>query len=107
MAETSTDGAEVVDNPEEGRFVLRQDGHEAELTYRARGGRLVLVHTGVPEELGGRGVGGRLVRAAIERAAREQLTVVPVCPFAADWLRRHPDVASTLSVDWPEPAAEG
>lgn len=104
-----TPGAEpaVVDVAAESRFVLEQEGTEAELTYRTLGNRLILVHTGVPEELGGRGLGGRLVRAAVERARRESLTVVPLCPFAARWLRDHPDVASEVTVDWPDPPAPG
>src|SRR5262249_35231545 len=65
--------------------------------------RLVLLHTEVPAALGGRGLGGRLVRAAVERASGEGLTVVPLCPFARTWLERHPDVAENVTVDWGEP----
>ena len=77
------------------------DGIEAELVYRQVGRRLILVHTGVPEELAGRGVGGALVRAAVDWAAEEALVVVPTCAFANHWLRKHPDVAATVDVDWP------
>ena len=97
---TSTDNIDVVDVPAENRFVVRLDGHEAELVYHAHGDRLVLVHTEVPHELGGRGIGGRLVRAAIARADAEHLTVVPWCPFARRWLRDHPDVAGAVDIDW-------
>jgi predicted GNAT family acetyltransferase len=91
----------VVDNPDQHRFELQQDGHLAELVYELDGDRLVLVHTGVPEELGGRGLGGVLVRAAVERAAAEGLTVVPRCPFARSWLEKHPDEAGLVTIDWP------
>jgi hypothetical protein len=93
----------VSDHPDELRFVLREDGHEAELTYLLDGPRFTLDHTRVPEELGGRGVGGTLVRAAVERAAADGLVVVPQCPFARRWLEQHPDVAATVTVDWPAP----
>ena len=79
------------------------DGEIAELVYRRRADRLILVHTGVPETLAGQGLGGRLVAAAVERAAREHLTLVPLCPFARDWLERHPDAAATVNIDWGEP----
>jgi len=79
------------------------DGEIAELVYRRRADRLILVHTGVPETLAGHGLGGRLVAAAVERAAREHLTLVPLCPFARDWLERHPDAAATVNIDWGEP----
>jgi predicted GNAT family acetyltransferase len=89
----------VVENEAASRFELSIDGHVAELVYRRQGGRLVLVHTGVPDELEGRGVGGMLVKAAIERAVQQGLTVVPACPFARHWLKRHPDVASRVTIE--------
>ena len=91
---------EVTDNPAESRFELQADGKLAELQYRLNGKRLVLIHTEVPEELEGRGLGGALVTAALDRAAREGMTVVPVCPFARSWLERHPDAASRAAIDW-------
>jgi uncharacterized protein len=94
------ESAEVIDNPEESRFELRMGGRLAELVYRVRGGRLVLVHTEVPPELEGHGFGGRLVTAAVDRAEREGLVLVPLCPFARDWLERHPDAASRVTMDW-------
>src|SRR5262249_54965219 len=88
-----SDALQVTGNQAESRFELRVDGLLAELPYRRNGKRLVLIHTEVPEELEGRGLGGALVTAAVDRAAREGLTVVPLCPFARGWLQRHPDVA--------------
>jgi uncharacterized protein len=94
------DSRGVVDVTDEGRFELRSDGHTAELVYRVDGTYLVLVHTEVPGALEGQGVGGRLVRAALDRAARDGLTIVPLCPFARGWLQRHPDEAAAVPVDW-------
>jgi predicted GNAT family acetyltransferase len=93
------DTPEVVDNEAASRFEVSIDGHLAELIYRRHLDRLVLVHTGVPDELEGRGVGGMLVRAAVARAVQEGLTVVPLCPFARRWLERHPEVASTVTIE--------
>jgi uncharacterized protein len=97
------EGERVVDNRSESRFELAMDGVTAVLVYRRRADRLVLVHTEVPEVLGGRGVGGMLVQAAVDRASREGLTVVPLCPFARKWLERHQQAASGVSVDWGPP----
>ncbi len=96
----STGDPEVIEVPAEHRFVVREQGATAELTYEVTGGRLVLVHTGVPDELGGRGIAARLLEAAIEKAEREHLTIVPYCPFARRWLRDHPDAAGSTTVDW-------
>ena len=100
MSEQVSDSADVIDNTDASRFELRADGWLAELIYHVRGDRLVLIHTEVPVELEGRGIGGRLVTAAVDRAAREGLTVVPLCPFARGWLERHPDAASRAVIDW-------
>jgi predicted GNAT family acetyltransferase len=97
---TAAGSPDVVDVPAENRFVVEADGAVAELLYRAQGDRLYLIHTEVPEALGGRGLGGRLVRAALERAEREHLTVVPWCPFARRWLKEHPDAAAGVALDF-------
>ena len=97
--------ADVVDEKDRHRFAIALEGSEAELVYRLDGDRLVLVHTGVPDELGGRGIGGELVRAAVERAEREGLTIAPWCPFARKWLEDHPEEAGRVSLDLsPRPA---
>ncbi len=90
----------VTDNRDKSRLEIHEDGHLAELVYRIRAGRLVLVHTEVPDALGGRGLGGELVRAAIDKAARDGMTIVPLCPFARGWLERHPTEAAGVPIDW-------
>lgn len=91
---------DVVDNIDRHRFLLIVDGIETELVYKVKGERLVLIHTGVPDQLGGRGLGGILVGAAISRAQRDGLTVVPDCPFARRWLEGHPEIAELVAIDW-------
>ena len=100
MTTQSSGEPEILDVPSENRFVLRQDGATAELDYQVEDGRLVILHTGVPDAMSGHGVGGRLVRAAVARAARDHLTIVPLCPFTRRWLREHPDVAAPGEVDF-------
>ena len=90
----------ITDNVDESRFEVSVDGQTAILTYKLRRDRLILVHTGVPDELGGRGIAGALIEAAVTRAEADGLTVVPVCPFAASWLREHPDQAGRVNIHW-------
>jgi predicted GNAT family acetyltransferase len=92
--------SEVVDSPAEGRLEATVDGQVAELVYEVEGDRMVIVHTAVPAPLGGRGLGGHLVRTAVDRAARDGLVVVPLCPFARRWMKDHPDQIGAVSVDW-------
>jgi predicted GNAT family acetyltransferase len=91
----------IVDNVEEHCLETTIDGHLALLVYRRNAKRFVIVHTEVPDALAGRGVGGALVKAAIDLAAAAQLTVVPSCPFAREWLHRHPEEAGRVTVHWP------
>lgn len=93
---------QVVDVADESRFVIHEDGLTAELDYQLEDGRLVLVHTGVPDAVARRGIGSRLVRAAVERAARDQLVLVPWCPFARWWLRSHSEVSGNVRIDWED-----
>jgi predicted GNAT family acetyltransferase len=89
---------QVVDHPERNRFEVEEEGSLAELIYEVRGNELVLIHTGVPGAFSGRGIGGLLVEAAIDRAAREGLDIVPVCPFAREWIERHPEALGQVRV---------
>jgi hypothetical protein len=91
----------VTRNDETDRFELVSEGTTAFLEFRARDGDLVLTHTEVPESLEGRGVGSELVRAALADARERDLTVVPVCPFVASYLERHPEEAATVRVAPP------
>ena len=95
-----SDAPRITDDQAASRFELRADGHLAELIYRRNGKRLVLIHTAVPPQLEGRGISGQLVAAAIDRAARDGFTIVPLCPFARVWLERHPGEAARVAVDW-------
>jgi predicted GNAT family acetyltransferase len=95
-----SDNQQVSDNLARSRFEFQAGGHLAGLIYRRNGKRLVLIHTEVPQELEGRGIGGRLVTAAADRAANDGMTLVPLCPFARGWLKRHTDVAARVAVDW-------
>jgi len=106
MSDSPQDGPRVADNPSASRFELDAGGEVAELVYRHRADRLVLTHSEVPEALGGQGIGGLLIEAAVGRAAREGLTIVPLCPFARGWLERHPDVAGQGTIDWGDQPGE-
>jgi predicted GNAT family acetyltransferase len=83
--------AEVVDVPDANRYELRLGGHLVGLAaYRRRNGRIVFTHTEVDPSCEGRGFGSRLAAAALDDAEREGLEVVPLCPFIAHYIERHP-----------------
>ncbi len=93
--------AGIVDDPTRHRFVVAAgDGAEAELVYDRDAEALYLIHTVVPPAMRGRGTGGQLVRAAIAAARRDDLVIVPWCPFARRWLDEHGDSAMGVVIDW-------
>jgi predicted GNAT family acetyltransferase len=97
MAETVDD---VENNTERDRYEIVRDEGVAVLEYRRRGNRLVLVHTGVPKELEGNGLAGKLVAAAVADARSQELTIVPLCPYASAWIERHPNAVDGVEVDF-------
>jgi predicted GNAT family acetyltransferase len=100
MTSEQFSAGEVVDNTGRRRFEVTSDGHVAELTYEQVGDRLILVHTEVPPSFRGQGIGGRLVRAAVQRAVRDDLTLVPRCPYARRWLKAHRGDTADVRIDW-------
>ena len=71
-----------------------------EAAYRRRNGRIAFTHTEVDEALEGRGLGSRLVATALDDARREGLEVVPLCPFVASYIHRHPEYQDIVAADY-------
>ena len=82
------------------RFEAHTGGKPAFLAYRRMPGRLVLVHTEVPSEFTGHGIGSKLVRAGIEFAREQGLMLVPLCPFASAYIRRHQEYVDLVHPDY-------
>lgn len=72
-------------------------------TESAAGGmHRVFDHTSVSEAYGGQGLASVLARFAIESAIDEGCSVVPVCPYIAAWLPKHPEYAGSVVQPTPE-----
>jgi predicted GNAT family acetyltransferase len=98
--QTSDNDVRVVDNPAELRYELEVGGVIAGvLRYRTEPGLVVLVHTDIDPAFEGRGLGGRLVGDTLDDIRARGLQVVPLCPFAAAYIRRHPEYAVLVGVD--------
>jgi hypothetical protein len=98
---------EVSNNQAENRFEAHLGGKTAFLAYRRMPGRLVLVHTEVPTGFEGHGIGSKLVRAGIEFAREQGLTVVPLCWFVVDYIRRHPEYVDLVDPHYRARVTEG
>jgi len=87
----------VTNKHAEQRYEAEVDGALAILTYERQGDRIAYLHVGVPLALSARGVGSALVRTALEDARAERLTVAPLCPFVAAYIRRHQDYLTLVA----------
>ena len=97
MAATDDVKIEREEGSTKGRYFIRLDGHEAEMTYSRAGEKTIIIdHTGVPDELGGRGIGGKLVRRGVEDARKEGKKIIPLCPFAKAYIEKHPELQDVL-----------
>jgi Predicted acetyltransferase len=88
----------VRDNPEKNRYeAITGKTVAAFVDYRLLRQRVVLVHTEVERAFTGRGVGRRLAQAVLDDIRARGLTVTPICPFMAAFIRRHPAYADLVS----------
>ena len=95
---------EVVDVPDEQRYVIRRDGQVAGFAAYQKAQRLVVfTHTEVEPAYEGQGVGGELVRRALEDVRAQGLPVLPLCPFVQQWMNRHPEYAD---LDYRRPGSK-
>jgi predicted GNAT family acetyltransferase len=88
------------DHEGEGRYEVLVDGETAgALVYRSFEGRRVFVHTEVDDAYEGQGLAGKLARRALDDARAEGLAIVPLCPFVAGYLEKHPDDQDLVDQD--------
>ena len=92
------DDTTVVNVPPAHRYELLLDERRIGLlAYRQRQNRIAFTHTEVSPECEGRGFGSRLAAAALDDARRQGLVVVPLCPFIAGFIQRHPEYGDLVA----------
>jgi predicted GNAT family acetyltransferase len=83
---------EVVDVPERHRFEIRVDGVRAgHAEYSRKGDRLIFTHTEIDDAYEGQGLGSKLASGALDAARATDHPVVPLCPFIASYVEKHPE----------------
>lgn len=79
----------VIRNVEKARFELAEQGHTAYADYKIDGQVLHIKYVFSPSELRGQGTAGRLMQGITSYAQAEKLKILPICGYAASWLRKH------------------
>ncbi len=84
------DKLEVNHNPANQAFEVWIDGQLSKLDYIQDGKNFVITHGGVFPEHRGQGVAGKIVDAGLQYARENSLRVVPMCSYAAAYIRWNP-----------------
>ncbi|HEY3466945.1 MAG TPA: GNAT family N-acetyltransferase [Amycolatopsis sp.] len=96
-----TDEKRVTDNPDESRYEVWVGEKLAGFAeYDRRGDITVFTHTEIDDAFAGQGLGKVLAAGALDDVVARGGTIVPVCPFIAGYLKKHPDYEE--HVRWPK-----
>jgi predicted GNAT family acetyltransferase len=85
---------EQKDNGKNGRFILYdKDVIAGEMTYVwVDDAKFIIDHTGVDAAYGGKGYGKQLVMEAVAFARRQEVKIIPLCPYAKKVFGRDTDL---------------
>ncbi len=87
------------DDSKKGRFYIELEGKTvATMTYVYAGPKLIIIdHTEVGPELKGMGAGKKMVEQAVLFARKNDLKILPLCPFAKSVFDKTPEFRDVLS----------
>jgi predicted GNAT family acetyltransferase len=82
--------SDVTNNTAQSRYELLTEGHLSIADYHRQENKLIITHVEVPEALRGQGVAAKLMAGVVADAKAKNLAIVPVCPYAVSYLKKHP-----------------
>ncbi len=76
-----------------GLFYIEKDRVKvAEMVYTMPSNdTMIIEHTEVSESLKGQNIGKMLVKNAVEFARKNNIKIIPLCPFTLSVFKRHPE----------------
>jgi predicted GNAT family acetyltransferase len=91
----------LADDTSAHRYRLLLDGQELGFVEYDPVGELAILikHTEVGSEFEGKGYGSELVRRVLDDVRRQGKTVLPICPYAINFIRRHPEYIEVVRPD--------
>ena len=78
------------------RYEMDEEGLTSWADYRRSGDRLYIDHVESPMALRGTGAAGRLMASLSADARARSLRLMPICGYAAAWLRRSKEFADLV-----------
>jgi len=85
-----------------GRYRLSVDGEAVGyVDYDPIGATSILLkHTEVDARHEGKGYGGKLVAGVLDDLRSRGMTVLPICPYAMAWIKRHREYLDVVREDY-------
>ncbi len=71
------------------RFELPLNGEVAYADYHIEGDVLFIDYVFAPPALRGTGAAGKVMEGMVAMAKDKDLSITPICGYAASWLKRH------------------
>jgi predicted GNAT family acetyltransferase len=79
-------------------FLEERETRLAEMVYVMAGPKkMIIEHTEVDESLKGKGVGVKLLEDLVDFARKEEIKIIPLCPFAKATFKKRPDLQDVLN----------
>ncbi|MEN2282652.1 GNAT family N-acetyltransferase [Algoriphagus sp. SE2] len=70
----------------------------AEMVYVMAGSKkMIIEHTEVDESLKGQGIGAKLLEVLVDYVRKEEIKVLPLCPFAKATFKKRKDLQDVLT----------
>jgi predicted GNAT family acetyltransferase len=88
--------SDVTDNTARSQYEMPVEGQTVFARYRRDDGVVAILHVEAPVALRGTGAAGRLMQGIVELAREKNEKLVPLCSYAAAWMKRHPETADLL-----------
>ena len=86
----------LIDNQEEKQYEYRLDGGIARVEYIKTTEKIFLTHTEVPQAFEGKGIASALVKDVLKEVEKSGLALIPLCPYVAMYIKRHPEWKSLV-----------
>jgi uncharacterized protein len=87
---------DITVNDEAHRYELAVGKDRAVVVFNLSGPNLMITETLVPEALEGQGIASRMAKHVVADARDRGLLILPVCPFFAAYLQKHPEHADVV-----------
>jgi len=88
---------EVKHLPEQSRFELDLGDKAAYADYHLSGNTMTIFHVYTPPEYRGKGIAAIVTKYALDYVKEHNLKVIPQCPYARNYINKHPEYQSLLA----------